>query len=81
MNEMNRRAIACFDQALADVGLVDDSALRQVLHEYFAWATTTTMFRYHRSLMMCMAVSISHTGHWMGLQAQSTTADPLCTEL
>jgi hypothetical protein len=48
-DEMNRRAIACFDQALADVGLADDSALRQVLHEYFAWATTTTMFRYHRS--------------------------------
>jgi hypothetical protein len=25
------------------------SALRQVLHDYFAWATTTTMARYHRS--------------------------------
>ena len=42
-------AVACFDQALADVGLADDSALRQVLHNYFAWATTTTMARYHRS--------------------------------
>jgi hemoglobin len=29
--------------------LADDSALRQVLHDYFAWATTTTMARYHRS--------------------------------
>src|SRR5262249_15431012 len=48
-DEMDRRAIACFDQALADVGLADDSALRQVLHDYFAWATTTTMARYHRS--------------------------------
>ena len=47
--EMDRRAIACFDQALADVGLADDSALRQVLHDYFAWATATTMARYHRS--------------------------------
>ena len=37
------------DQALADVGLADDPALRQVLHDYFAWATTTTMARYHRS--------------------------------
>jgi hemoglobin len=46
-DEMNRRAIAWFDQALADVGLADDSALRQVLHDYFAWATTTTMSRYH----------------------------------
>ena len=26
-----------------------DAALRQVLHDYFAWATTTTMARYHRS--------------------------------
>ena len=47
--EMDRRAIACFDQALADVGLAGDERLRQVLHDYFAWATTTTMARYHRS--------------------------------
>jgi hemoglobin len=30
-DEMDRRAIACFDQALADVGLADDGALGQVL--------------------------------------------------
>ena len=47
--EMDRRAIACFDQALADTGLAADERLRQVLHDYFAWATTTTMARYHRS--------------------------------
>jgi len=47
--EMDRRAIACFDQALADTGLSADDSLRQVLHDYFAWATTTTMARYHRS--------------------------------
>jgi hemoglobin len=47
-DEMDRRAIACFDQALADAGLTDDP-VRQVLHDYFAWATTTTMARYHRS--------------------------------
>lgn len=47
--EMDRRAIACFDQALADVGLVEDERLRKVLHDYFAWATTTTMSCYHRS--------------------------------
>ncbi len=47
--EMDRRAIACFDLALADVGLADDEHLRQALHDYFAWATTTTMSRYHRS--------------------------------
>lgn len=47
--EMNSRAIACFDQALSDVGLAEDGQLRQVLHDYFAWATTMTMSRYHRS--------------------------------
>jgi len=47
--EMNRRAIVCFDEALADVGLADDEKLRQVLHDYFAWATTTTMYRFHGS--------------------------------
>jgi hemoglobin len=46
--EMDRRAIACFDQALTDVA-IHDSTLRAVLHDYFAWATTTTMSRYHRS--------------------------------
>jgi hemoglobin len=48
-DEMDRRAIACFDQALADAGLDRDERLRHVLHQYFAWATTTTMSRYHES--------------------------------
>jgi hemoglobin len=47
--EMDRRAIACFDQALEDAGLAAGTRLGQVLHDYFAWATTTTMARYHRS--------------------------------
>jgi hemoglobin len=47
--EMDRRAISCFDQALSDVGLATDERLRQVLYDYFAWATTTTMARYHDS--------------------------------
>ena len=40
--EMDRRAIACFDQALTDAGLADDR-LRQALHAYFDWATTTSL--------------------------------------
>ena len=48
-DEMDRRAVACFDEALIDVGLARDNRLRQVLHDYFAWTTTTTMSRYHRS--------------------------------
>jgi hemoglobin len=47
--EMDARAIACFDRAMEDVGLAADTRLWQVLHEYFAWATTTTMARYHDS--------------------------------
>jgi hemoglobin len=47
--EMDRRAIACFDQAMRDVGLEAAGALWQVLHDYFAWATTTTMSRYPES--------------------------------
>ena len=47
--EMDRRAIACFDGALDDVGLAAIDPLRQVLHDYFAWATTTTMARYHET--------------------------------
>jgi hemoglobin len=48
--EMDRRAIDCFDQALADVGLVEDDRLGLTLHNYFEWATTTTISRYHRSV-------------------------------
>ncbi|MGI8993832.1 MAG: group II truncated hemoglobin [Nocardioidaceae bacterium] len=48
-DEMDHRAIACFDRALVDVGLTGDDRLQHVLHDYFAWATTTTMSRYHRS--------------------------------
>jgi hemoglobin len=66
-DEMDRRAIACFDQALTDVGL-SDGALPQVLHDYFAWATTTTMARYHRSADdVPNGLSIPHWS-WDGLQ-------------
>ena len=68
-DEMDRRAIACFDQALTDVGLASDSALRHVLHDYFAWATTTTMSRYHQSTDdVPDGLSIPRWS-WNGLQA------------
>lgn len=44
-----RRAIACFDQAMNDVGIAYDDPHWRALHDYFAWATTTTMARYHHS--------------------------------
>jgi hemoglobin len=47
--EMDRRAIACFDEALTETGLAADDRLRRVLHDYFDWATTTSMARFHAS--------------------------------
>ena len=73
--EMDRRAIACFDQALADIGLAEaatvpagDGRLRQVLHDYFAWATTTTMARYHRSADDVPDGLVIPRWSWDGLQ-------------
>ena len=36
--EMDQRAVACFDQALTDIGLTDQGDLRRTLHDYFAWS-------------------------------------------
>ena len=66
--EMDRRAISCFDRALADVGLTDEP-LRQVLHDYFAWATTTTMARYLESADEVPAGLAMPHWSWHGLQA------------
>lgn len=73
--EMDRRAIACFDQAMADVDLASDDLLRQTLHDYFAWATTTTMSRYHESEADVPAgLAIPHWT-WDGLVAATDPAD------
>ncbi|MBO0714053.1 MAG: group II truncated hemoglobin [Acidimicrobiales bacterium] len=72
--EMDQRAIACFDQAMVDVGLAADDPLRQVLHDYFAWATTVTMARYHRSADdVPTGLPIPHWS-WNGL-VERTAAD------
>jgi hemoglobin len=47
--DMDRRAVECFDEALHDVGLTPAEPPGRVLHDYFAWATATTMARYHGS--------------------------------
>jgi hemoglobin len=47
--EMDRRAIACFEAALADVGLADDEALTSALLAYFTWATTVAMAQFHHA--------------------------------
>ena len=69
--EMDRRAIACFDQALADAAIADD-VLRQVLHDYFAWATTTAMARYHESADDVPNGLKIPRWSWDGLQAQGS---------
>ena len=65
--EMDRRAVACFDEALTDIGLTEEP-LRSVLHDYFSWATTTTMARYHHSADdVPSGLRIPHWS-WDGLQ-------------
>jgi hemoglobin len=44
--EMDHRAIACFDDALEATGLGADPMVSQALHDYFAWATTMSMAQY-----------------------------------
>lgn len=46
--EMDRRAIRCFELALDDAD-VRDQALRRSLLDYFTWATTTRMAAYPKS--------------------------------
>ena len=66
--EMDRRAIACFDQALADTGLDQDPALRQALHDYFTWATEVSMNQYHRAADDVPAGLRIPRWSWDGLQ-------------
>ena len=67
--EMDRRAIECFDRAMDDIGLDAAGPLRQVLHDYFAWATRVTMSRYHGSAdEVPQGMSIPRWS-WDGLQA------------
>lgn len=68
--EMDRRAIACFDQAMTDIGL-DSPALRQVLHGYLAWATTVSMAAYpHGKQAVPEGLRIPRWS-WDGLQAMA----------
>ena len=68
--ELDRRAIACFDAALTDVAIVADDPgdpLRATLHDYLAWATTTTMARHHESAADVPADLPSPHWSWDGL--------------
>jgi hemoglobin len=74
-DEMDRRAIACFDQALIDTGLDGDERLRDALHDYFAWATTTTMAQYHESADDVPPGRRIPEWSWDGLVAPDRLAD------
>jgi hemoglobin len=66
--EMDERAIACFDEALADAGFTAEP-LRQVLHDYFAWATRTHLTQYsHRGAVVPDGLPVPHWS-WEGLHA------------
>lgn len=66
-DEMDRRAIRCFDLALEDVG-VPEGELRTVLRQYFAWATTTTMAAYPDSKTQVPEGLSIPRWTWQGLQ-------------
>jgi len=78
--EMDRRAIACFDQALTDVGLSGDDRLRLVLHDYFAWATTTTMSRYQGSADEVPGGLRIPQWSWRGLVSENRSLRPRTKE-
>ncbi|MFN8524274.1 MAG: group II truncated hemoglobin [Chloroflexota bacterium] len=65
--EMDRRAIQCFDHAVNDVGLADPQ-LRRVLHDYFAWATTVSMAAYPHGAEAVPGELAVPRWSWSGLQ-------------
>lgn len=67
--DMDRRAIECFDRAMDAVGLTDPR-LRRALHDYFAWATTTTMAAYPNSPDSVPAGLRIPRWSWDGLQTR-----------
>jgi hemoglobin len=73
-DEMDQRAISCFDQALTDAGFDPADPVTGVLRDYFSWATTTTMARYHRSADDVPAGLVIPHWSWDGLETQDGTA-------
>ena len=66
--DMDRRAIECFDRALEDAGIGADEGLTRTLHDYFKWATTVSMSRYPRSPEDVPAGLAVARWSWDGLQ-------------
>jgi hemoglobin len=68
--EMDRRAIACFDQALTDIGLTENDPVRSVLHDYFAWTTNVSLTRYAGAAAGVPADLTVPKWSWNGLEAE-----------
>ena len=47
--KIENNTVARIHYSVTEQGGIVDDPLRAVLHDYFAWATTTTMARYHHS--------------------------------
>jgi hemoglobin len=73
-DDMDDRAVACFDWAMTDVGLTEDDPVRAVLHDWFSWATRTSLARYPRSAGdVPDGLSIPRWG-WEGLEETASGA-------
>ena len=72
--ELDDRAIGCFDQALDDVGYTDP--VRQVLHDYFAWVTRTHIAAYHGGPHLVPDGMCIPAWSWDGLDSRETAAQP-----
>ncbi len=66
--EMDDRAIACFDLAMNDVP-ISDPVLRQVLHDYFTWSTRNTMSAYPASKASAPSDLVIPRWSWHGPSA------------
>lgn len=66
-DEMDARAIECFDRAMDDVNITDPR-LRRSLHDYFVWATTVSMSAYPGSKRDVPADLPLPRWSWDGLQ-------------
>jgi len=72
-DEMNRRAIVCFDLALSDYRLANDDVLRQVLHDYSRGRPRQRCPATTSPPMMCLTPSIPH---WSWTDFRSNTPPP-----
>ncbi len=66
--EMDLHAITCFDRAMDDIGL-SDPLLRRVLHDYFVWATRSSLAAYPQNANDVPEGLQLPRWSWNGLQA------------